>query len=70
MDKNMYIPGRKFLPLLSTGDPFDFPLLRLESYNLIIEGNPKAIQPTRISITTSTTIFLPILSWPVLEKGG
>lgn len=65
--KNIYIPGRKFLPLLSTADPFVFPLLRIESHNLSIEGNPKAIQSTCISNTTSTAILLPI-HWPVLEK--
>lgn len=68
MGKNTYIPGRKFLFLLSTGDLFVCPLLRIESLNRSFEGNPKAIQSTCISKTTSTTIWLPILSWPVLEK--
>lgn len=68
MGKNIYIPGRKFLLLLSTGDLFVCPLLRIESHNRSFEGNPKAIQSTCISKTTSTAILLPILSWPVLEK--
>lgn len=68
MGQNIYISGREFIPLLSAGNPFDFPLWELYHITSALKGTQKPSIHLHLQHLNGCHLLLPILSWPILEK--